>query len=215
MIIAPSILSANFWHLGQDIERLQPECLHVDVMDGHFVPNLTMGPMIVSHIREQYDGILDVHLMVDRPQEWLEPFAKAGANWISFHLEATPHPHRLLQQIKSLGCKAGLVLNPGTPPLLSDACFALLDHLLIMSVNPGFGGQRFIGESLESVRHVVGERQRRGASFLIEMDGGINEETIGQVRDAGVDVAVAGSSVFAQNDPKSAYNRLCQLAKGS
>ncbi len=207
--IAPSLLSADFATLKneiQDIEDAGADWLHVDVMDGHFVPNLTIGPLIVSAIRPHTKLPLDCHLMVSEPEKWIEPFAKAGANSITIHSEAaTRLDHTLqqmLQQIRDLGCLAGVAVNPSTPLAQIAKVLDQVDLLLIMSVNPGFGGQAFIENSVQKVEQVANLRQ--GRKFLIEIDGGINPTHLTRLRKVGVDVFVAGSAIFGQKDRKKA-----------
>jgi ribulose-phosphate 3-epimerase len=208
-LIAPSILSANFARLGEEIKSVEAagaDWLHVDIMDGHFVPNLTMGPLVVEAIRPLTQLPLDCHLMVSEPQDWIEPFAKAGANWITVHAEATPHLDRLLHQIQDCGCKAGVSLNPGSPLNLIEEVLNIVDLVLIMSVNPGFGGQKFIESSLLKVQRLAQARGDR--PFLIEVDGGFHSKNIQKLYQAGVDIFVAGSAIFGSKDRLNAMDML-------
>jgi ribulose-phosphate 3-epimerase len=206
MKIAPSILSADFAHLARDIEMVEKfgaDWIHVDVMDGRFVDNLTFGPLIVKAIRPVTNLPLDVHMMVERPEQWIPQFAKAGADYITIHVEATPHIHGALQQIKSFGVKRGVVINPGTPVALIREVLPLCDLVLVMSVNPGFGGQKFLPEVVHKIEELAAYRQEERADFLIEVDGGLNEETAPIVVKAGADVCVAGSYIYGAEDPKA------------
>jgi len=209
MLIAPSILSANFAKLGSeiaDVEKAGADWIHVDVMDGHFVPNLTIGPLIVDAIRPLTKLPMDCHLMVERPEDWVEPFAKAGADYITVHAEAAPHLDRLLHRIRELGCKAGVSINPGTSLSTIEEVLDIVDLVLIMSVNPGFGGQKFIESSIPKIERLVKMRGKR--SFLIEIDGGVNPRNIAKMSKAGVDVFVAGSAVFSTDDRAKAIRDL-------
>lgn len=204
-IIAPSILSANFAHLARDVRRVVDagaEFIHVDVMDNHYVPNLTFGPIICDALRK--DGItatMDVHLMISPVDDIIPAFAKAGADYITFHPEATSHVDRTLQLIKSHGCKAGIVLNPATPLSYLDHILDQLDMVLLMSVNPGFGGQSFIPYVLDKVREVRSRIDALGKPIRLEIDGGVNLNNIKAVSDAGVDTFVMGSAIFGSADP--------------
>jgi len=198
-ILAPSILAADFTKLGEEIracESAGADWIHVDVMDGHFVPNITMGPFIVKACRRITNLPLDVHLMIEKPEEYLEAFAKAGANHLTVHVETCPHLHRTTQYIKSLGCTAGVVLNPGTPVGALDAVLGMADLVLVMSVSPGFGGQAFIPESVGRVAEIRKKLDALGSSAWLEVDGGVSVETISQLKDAGTTAFVAGTSVF-------------------
>jgi ribulose-phosphate 3-epimerase len=198
-LIAPSILSADFLQLGEAIRQAEDggaDWIHIDVMDGHFVPNLTMGPVVVEACRRATQLPLDVHLMVERPERLLRSFADAGADSLSVHPEAGPDVHRTLQSIRSLGSRAGIVLNPGTPADVILNTFDVIDHVLVMTVNPGFSGQAFIPAILEKVRTIRSWIDERKSEVLIEVDGGINPETAPLAAEAGADVFVAASSVF-------------------
>jgi ribulose-phosphate 3-epimerase len=209
-IVAPSILSADFSHLPEATALLDParEWLHCDVMDNHFVPNLTFGPIVIAAVRKLTTAFLDVHLMMERPWGMVDAFREAGADGMTVHLEACPQTREVLRQIRASGAKAGLSLKPGTPyeaiaPYLPD-----LDLLLVMTVEPGFGGQAFMPAMLEKVRRAAAERASRKLSFLIEVDGGIADETGRQARGAGADVFVAGHSIYGAPDPAAALESL-------
>jgi ribulose-phosphate 3-epimerase len=200
--VAPSLLSANFARLAEEIQRVEAlaDLLHVDIMDGHFVPNITMGPMIVEAIRKTSELPLDVHMMVEEPDRYLSEFRQAGADMMSVHVETCPHLERTIDQIHQLGALAGVALNPATPVELLVDIFDEVDYVLVMSVNPGFGGQAFWPRAAEKIRRVKAMRGDRDRP-LIEVDGGINETTVQVVREAGVDIVVAGSYVFQAADP--------------
>ena len=209
--IAPSILSADFSKLGEeikDVERGGADYIHVDVMDGHFVPNITIGPLIVEAIRPITKLPLDVHLMIENPDQYIEDFAKAGADYITVHVEACRHLHRTIHLIKSLGVKAGVVLNPATPVQLIEPIIEDIDMVLLMSVNPGFGGQKFISSVLSKIKKVKEMSEQKGLNLEIEVDGGVNEETAILCVEAGATVLVAGSAVFNQSDRREAISRL-------
>ncbi|HEY3921724.1 MAG TPA: ribulose-phosphate 3-epimerase [Gaiellaceae bacterium] len=209
--IAPSLLSSDFSRLGQQIETVMDagaRVLHVDVMDGHFVPPITIGPLIVDAIRELVKGrggMIDVHLMIERPERQVEAFAKAGADVITIHPESTPNIHYGLKLIRELGCKAGIVINPGTPVSAVEPVAEIVDLCLLMSVNPGWGGQKYIPTS---TKRAAALRAMLPEEVVLEIDGGISLETIDEARDAGVDLFVAGSSVFSATDPAAAYQAL-------
>jgi ribulose-phosphate 3-epimerase len=209
--IAPSILAADFAALGRDIaaaERGGADLIHVDVMDGHFVPNITMGPPVVRAIRRVATLPLDVHLMIEEPDRYIEAFASAGASMISVHVEAVPHLHRTLHFIRSLGVKAGAVLNPSSPAVLLEDVAGDLDFVLVMSVNPGFGGQVFIPHSLEKIRRVRELLTGAGSFAPIEIDGGIDASNVGQIVAAGARIIVAGSAIFGGPDAERATREL-------
>ena len=197
--IAPSILSADFANLGQQIhlaEQAGADWIHVDIMDGHFVPNLTFGPLIVAASRRSTHLPLDVHLMVSEPDRLLPAFAQAGANYLSVHVETCPHLHRTLQTIRELGCKPGVVLNPATPASAVFPVLHMLDLVLVMSVNPGFGGQTFIPQVLPKISELSAEIQKVNPGIWLEIDGGIDYNTLPAARAAGIEVFVAGNAIF-------------------
>jgi len=205
--IAPSILSADFAALGRDIaavERGGADLIHVDVMDGHFVPNITIGPAVVRAIKRVATRPLDVHLMIEEPDRYIEDFVAAGAHMISVHVEAVPHLHRTIGFIKRQGARAGAVLNPSTPAVMLEDVAEDLDYVLVMSVNPGFGGQAFIRHSIEKVRRVRAVLDAAGSQAPIEIDGGIDETTVGEVVAAGATILVAGSAIFGSGDAEAA-----------
>ncbi len=209
--IAPSILSADFARLGEeikDVERGGADYIHVDVMDGHFVPNITIGPLIVEAIRPITKLPLDVHLMIENPDQYIEAFANAGADYITVHVEACKHLHRTISLIKSLGVKAGVVLNPATPVSMIQHIIKDIDMVLLMSVNPGFGGQSFIPEVLPKIREVKQMADQFNPTIEIEVDGGVNEETAKLCIEAGANVLVAGSAVYNKADRKKAIEAI-------
>jgi len=209
--IAPSILSADFAALGRDIaaaERGGADLIHVDVMDGHFVPNITMGPMVVQAVRRVATRPLDVHLMIEQPDNFIEAFVKAGAHMISVHVEAVPHLHRTLSFIRSLGALAGAVINPSTPAAALEAIAGDLDYVVVMSVNPGFGGQTFIPHSLDKIRRVRALLAAAGSSAPIEIDGGVDATNIEAIAAAGASIFVAGNAIFGTPDPEAATRAL-------
>ncbi len=202
-LIAPSVLSADFSKLGEDIraiEKAGADWIHIDVMDGHFVPNITMGPLIVDAIRNVTSLPLDVHLMIENPDRFVSDFAQAGATYISVHVETCPHLNRTIQAIRESGAGAGVVLNPATSAGSVEWVLEYLDFVLVMSVNPGFGGQAFIENSLGKIAELKAMINAKGLSTLIQVDGGVNEKTLGKVRQAGADVFVAGSAIFGRPD---------------
>jgi ribulose-phosphate 3-epimerase len=209
--IAPSILSADFAKLGDEIKEVEAggaDYIHVDVMDGHFVPNITIGPLIVQAIRPITSLPLDVHLMIDKPDNYIPQFVQAGADIISVHAEACPHLHRTIHMIKDSGVKAGVVLNPATPVSLIEGMLADLDLVLLMTVNPGFGGQSFIHSVLPKIKQVRQWVDDSGQSTEIEVDGGVNEKTASLCIEAGANVLVAGSAVYGQSNRKEAIERM-------
>jgi len=214
--LAPSILSADFARLGEEVRAALDggaTLLHVDVMDGHFVPNLTIGPPVVASLRKVTKAPLDVHLMIEDPDQFIPAFLEAGADWISVHQETCRHLHRTLQMIRSKGAQAGVVINPATPVQALGEVLDQVDFVLVMSVNPGFGGQKFIPGSLEKIKKLATMRAAKGASFRIEVDGGIALSTIGDVVRAGAEVLVAGNAVFGQGDPKRNVQELLKTAR--
>ncbi len=213
--MAPSILSADFSRLGEQVKLVEEagaEVLHIDIMDGHFVPNLTFGPALVKSIRDHSRMRFDVHLMVEKPENFIKDFAAAGADHITFHLETTPHVHRVIQQIKEQGMTAGIALNPATP--LDGLKYILedLDMVLLMTVNPGYGGQKFIPHVIPKIQVLHHHLEQKQSSCLIEVDGGINLETASVVAKAGAHILVAGAAVFAQPDPQQALKSIRQAA---
>jgi ribulose-phosphate 3-epimerase len=214
--ILPSILSADFARLADDIAKVENtgiRMLHVDIMDGHFVPNITIGPPVVQSIRKTTKLTLDLHLMIANPDEFVPVFVQAGADQISIHQETCPHLDRSVRLIQSEGARAGVVLNPATPVGTIDEVLDIVDFVLIMSVNPGFGAQRFIPNALRKIRALAERRRELGLQFAIEIDGGVNFDNIGDIVRAGCDWLVAGSSVFHSADPASTVARMQQLAR--
>ncbi|MCD4793167.1 MAG: ribulose-phosphate 3-epimerase [Bacteroidales bacterium] len=210
--IAPSLLSANFSNLEKDIKMVESggaHLLHIDVMDGHFVPNITIGPVVVEAINEVASIPLDVHLMIEDPEYYVDAFIDAGADYLTVHVEAAPHLHRVIQKIKSRGIKAGVSLNPHTPLSSIENILQDIDLVLIMSVNPGFGGQSFIPNSLEKIKKLKQMLVENDALHIeIEVDGGIKLENIKAAADAGCDIFVSGSSIFKADDPESTINKM-------
>lgn len=213
--LAPSILSADFAHLADSVQAVAEggaTVIHVDVMDGHFVPNITIGPPVVASLRKFTRLPLDVHLMIENPDEFIPAFVDAGADWISVHQEACVHLNRTLELIHSHGANPGVVINPATPVQTLGEVLDMVDHVLVMSVNPGFGGQKFIPSSLDKVRKLATMRTARNVNFRIEIDGGIAEDTIADAVRAGVEILVAGNAVFGHGNPRENTQRLLKLA---
>ncbi len=213
-IIAPSLLSADFTRLAEEVQAVEQagaDWIHADVMDGHFVPNITFGPLVVEAVRRITAIPIDVHLMIENPDSYIADFAGAGANYISVQVETCPHLNRSIQLIKDSGAAAGVVLNPSTPLTTIDWVLELVDYVLIMSVNPGFGGQKFIANSLNKVAELRRMIDEGGYSTLIEVDGGVNEQTIADVARAGADAFVAGSAIFGRKDYADIIRRFRQL----
>ncbi len=213
-LIAPSVLSADFSRISEQIDMITKagaDLLHLDVMDGHFVPNITFGPKMVADIRKLTKLPLDVHLMISEPEKYVGDFAKAGADWISVHYEATDHLNRLVQQIKDAGAIAGVVINPATTVDVLKEIIPFADFILLMSVNPGFGGQKFIDSSTAKAKKLEGMIKEAGSQTFIEMDGGIDVNNIKMLSDAGVNVFVAGNSIFGSNDPAATIAEMKKL----
>jgi ribulose-phosphate 3-epimerase len=216
MILAPSILSADFARLGEEIAasgRGGAGLVHVDVMDGHFVPNITLGPPVVRSIRKATALPLDVHLMIENADRYLDAFIDAGANWISLHQEAVTHLQRAVAHLRGRGVKAGVVLNPATPIGTLEEILPELDYVLIMSVNPGFGGQKFLPGSVEKIRRLRAQVVERGLKTLIEVDGGVDTSNARTLVQAGAEVLVAGTAVFGEGDPESAARRMVEACR--
>lgn len=215
-IIAPSLLSANFLHLQQDCDMINNSAaawFHLDVMDGRFVPNISFGPMIIDFIRQSTSKVCDVHLMIEEPEKYAEAFKKAGADNLTVHYEACIHLHRNIQQIKSLGMQAGVALNPHTPVALLSDLLADIDLVCLMSVNPGFGGQAFIPQTIEKVKTLRRMIDEKGLQVKIEIDGGVTLHNAQELIDAGADVLVAGNTVFKSADPTGTIQALASIQK--
>jgi len=213
--LAPSILSADFARLGEQVRAVVEggaTVIHVDVMDGHFVPNITIGPPVVKSLRKATDLPLDCHLMIENPDQYIPDFADAGANWISVHQETCVHLNRVLHHIRDHGAKAGVVINPATPVETLVEVLDIVDYVLVMSVNPGFGGQKFIPGVLHKVRKLAELRAQRRLNFRIELDGGVGLDTIAEVVRAGAEILVAGNAVFGKGDPTVNTRQLLKAA---
>lgn len=214
--IVPSILSADFVRLGEEIKAVEgagARILHLDVMDGHFVPNLTIGPPLVKSVRKHTQMTLDCHLMITDPEKYAPVFIEAGADQLSVHVEACAHLDRVLRLIQAEGARAGVVLNPATPVMLLDEVLDFVDYVLVMSVNPGFGAQRFIPNALHKVRQLDMLRKERGLQFAIEIDGGIALDNIAEVVRAGCDWLVVGNAIFSSGDPAHTVAQMQQAAR--
>ncbi|KRM68058.1 ribulose-phosphate 3-epimerase [Apilactobacillus ozensis DSM 23829 = JCM 17196] len=213
--LAPSILSADYVNLQRDIEKIEKdsEYLHIDIMDGSFVPSISYGPGWVKAIRPISNLILDVHMMVQNPERYINDFADAGADLIGVHVEATPHIHRALQMIKNKGVKAEVVINPGTPVEAIKPVLYMVDQVLVMTVNPGFGGQKFLPETVKKIKQLDDLKKANGCNFDIEIDGGVNNETVKSAYEAGATVAVAGSYVFNADNPSERIEAIKQATK--
>lgn len=213
--IAPSILSADFARLADALavaEAGGADLVHVDVMDGHFVPNLTIGPPVVKALRKATRLPLDVHLMIERPESTLSAYLDAGADWISVHVEATDHLQRCLDMVRRAGAKAGAAINPATPTLALSAAYTDLDYAVVMSVNPGWGGQPFIATSVDKVRKLEAESRAAGRRLTIEVDGGVTSDNAGDLAAAGAEILVAGTAIYGADDPAAAIGRLRDAA---
>jgi len=218
VFIAPSILSADFGRLAEEIaavEEAGADLIHVDVMDGHFVPNITIGPLIVAAVKKVAKTPLDVHLMIENPGQYIDDFADAGADWITVHTEASPHPHRLVGQIRGRGCRPGVALNPATPLEALDYLLDEIDLVMLMSVNPGFGGQKFIESSLRKITALQEKACQRGLKLDIEVDGGVAPATIARIAAAGANIFVAGSAVYGSRDYRATIAILRERAEAA
>lgn len=213
--LAPSILSADFSHLAEQVQAAAKgggTVIHVDIMDGHFVPNITIGPPVVRSLRKATDLPLDCHLMIENPDQYIPDFAEAGADWISVHQEACRHLNRTLHLIRSHGAQVGVVTNPATPEQTLAEVLDIVDYVLVMSVNPGFGGQKFIPSVVHKIRRLAEWRAQRRLGYRIEVDGGIDLETVGEVVRAGAEILVAGNAVFGKGDPTINAQKLLKAA---
>lgn len=211
ILIAPSILSADFAHLAEQVKLVEQggaDWLHIDVMDGHFVPNITIGPPVVASLRKVTNLPLDTHLMIESPELYLEAFQKAGANSLTVHVETCPNLHRTIQRIKELGMRAGVTLNPSTPPLAIREVLTDVDLVLVMTVNPGFGGQKFIRSMLPKIREIRSYAEHLNANVMIEVDGGVDERNARELVEAGATALVAGNSIFSQPGIAAAVRNL-------
>lgn len=214
--LAPSVLSCNFASLSQQIRLVEmggADWIHCDIMDGHFVPNITFGPVIVEAVKKSTKLPIDVHLMIEKPDDFIEDFIKAGADYVSVHVEEVVHLNRTINKIKELGAKAGVVINPATPVNSIIDIAEFVDLVLIMTVNPGFGGQSFISNSLRRIKEIVELRHKLNANFLIEVDGGVNNKTITKIKEAGCDIFVAGSAIFHSDNISASTAELKNLIK--
>ncbi|PYQ68496.1 MAG: ribulose-phosphate 3-epimerase [Acidobacteria bacterium] len=215
--IAPSLLAADFARLADALliaEEGGADLIHVDVMDGHFVPNLTIGPPVVRSLRAATRRALDVHLMIDTPERSLAEYLDAGADWISVHVEATSHLQRCLSEIRKAGARAGAVLNPATPPGALAACWNDLDYAVVMSVNPGWGGQPLLPGSIEKIRRLRAEASEAGVRLMVEVDGGVDANNAGALAAAGAEILVAGTAIYGAGDPAGAIGQLRAAAEG-
>ena len=216
MIIAPSILAADFGRLAEEVQKAEKGgagVVHVDVMDGHFVPNLTVGPPVVKSLRRATSLPLDCHLMIENADRYVDAFVDAGANWVSVHVEAMPHLQRTIAHLRARGVRPGVVLNPATPLATLDEILPEVDYVLVMSVNPGFGGQTFLPASLDKIRRLKRTLDERGLRVDIEVDGGVDASNIRALAQAGAAIFVAGSAVFGQGDPEAGVRRLLEAAR--
>lgn len=217
-LIAPSILSADFLNLGQDIRKIQEagaQILHVDVMDGHFVPNLTIGLPVIEALRKSTDLLLDVHLMISNPEQMAEAYIDAGADYLSVHYETVHHLDRLVERIREKGAQPGVVLNPHTPVLVLDEILEKCHHILLMSVNPGYGGQKFISASFDKIRKLKSLIDAQGLNTKIEIDGGMGPDNTEEAVQSGVDIVVAGSAIFHSKSPKDTFQQMQRIAEGA
>ena len=212
--IAPSILNADFAHLEKEIRRMENagvDWIHLDIMDGHFVPNLTFGAPVVEKLRSITGLPFDAHLMIENPERYLKDFREAGVNWLTVHVEVGYHLHRTIDAIRKLGMHPGVAINPGTPAAWLDPLLPFVDLILVMTVNPGFGGQKFIPEMLDKIRDVAGKIRDSGREILLEVDGGLDQHTVPAVLESGADVLVIGSAIFEQPDPEQAAAGFVEL----